>query len=275
MRKSLPYYEMRLRIRGLNIALRIHTSRMFVPNLVSLLSASVMRVMPGGIFCDVCSGSGLHAILAAKLGAARAYGVDVNPLALKFARLNARLNGVADRCRFLPGDLVAPLAERGIKADCLTFTGPQCPASYANRRIPRELRTAVNGGPDGSSINVRFVREVKSVLAPGGRFYQPTASWARPGASISALKREGFVFRPAFTTRVPVWGRGNNSRAWFIAHPGRRRVRFNYPEETGGFTRILEVARPADNAGPEAFCPGNQPSYIDVDFRAPLTAVRV
>ena len=258
---------MRLRLRGLNIALRIHPARMFIPNLVSLLGASVMRVMPGDVFCDVCSGSGLHAVLAAKLGAGRVYGVDINPLALKFARLNARLNGVEDRCRFFHGDLVAPLAEKGIKADCLVFSGPQCPAAYAKGRIPPELRAAVNGGPDGSAVNVRFVRSVKSVLARGGRFYLPTAAWARPSASLEALRQEGFVFRPVFRTYVPVWGRGNNSRDWFLEHPGRRRLGFSYPARGGSRTRILEVRLPSARHGSAAFPCGTHNPFIDVDFR--------
>lgn len=263
---ALSFYELLLRARGVSLTLRIHPEKMFVPNLVSLLSAAVMRVEPGDIFCDVCSGSGLHAIMAAKLGARQAYGVDVNPVAVEFASLNARLNGVGDRCRFFQGDLVAPLAQKKIKADCLTFTGPQCPSTYADRPIAPELQTAVNGGPDGSAVNVRFVREVKTVLAEGGRFYQPTAAWARPSSSLLALREEGYAFRPVFRTSVPVWGRGNNSRDWFLRHPGSRRLAFDYPEQAAGRTRILEACRP--QAG-RRFAPLSSESrerFIEVDF---------
>src|SRR5207248_1145451 len=63
----------------------------------------------GGRALDLCSGSGVHAILAALRGAARAIGVDVSPRAIAFARWNAALNGVAERCEFRRGDLYAPL----------------------------------------------------------------------------------------------------------------------------------------------------------------------
>ncbi|RMG63047.1 MAG: methyltransferase domain-containing protein [Calditrichaeota bacterium] len=43
---------------------------------------------------DVGTGSGILAILARKLGAARVRGIDVDPVALENAHLNARLNRV-------------------------------------------------------------------------------------------------------------------------------------------------------------------------------------
>lgn len=266
MKSALPFSELRLKLRGVSISLLLHPERMFVPNLVSLLSAAVMRVAPGEVFCDVCSGSGLHAVAAAKLGAGMAYGVDIDPLALKFARLNARLNGVEGRCRFFRGDLTAPLAAKGIKANCLVFSGPQCPASYAARPIPAELRAAVNGGPDGSGVNVRFVKGAGAVLAPGGRFYLPAAGWAAPAATLGALRRERFAFRPVFTACVPAWGRGNNTRDWFQEHQGLRRIGFDYPAQAGGRVRILEARRKAEKPGPAAPRAERVPC-VNADFR--------
>lgn len=54
-------------------------------------------VRPGESVLDYGCGSGILAIAALLLGAARAYGVDNDPLALDTARENARLNGVAER----------------------------------------------------------------------------------------------------------------------------------------------------------------------------------
>jgi ribosomal protein L11 methyltransferase len=60
---------------------------------------------------DLGSGSGILAIAAIKLGAARAIGIDVDPEANEVAVRNAVRNGVADRIEFLEGDAgaLAPL----------------------------------------------------------------------------------------------------------------------------------------------------------------------
>ncbi len=266
MKTNAPCRELRLRLRGLELRLLLHPEKMFTPNFVSLMAAHAMRVEPGDIFADICCGSGLHAITAALLGAKRAYGVDTNPVALRYARLNARLNGVGDRCRFYAGDLLAPLSERGIKANCVVFSGPQCPAPYVDRRLSPELQAAVNGGGDGSGINLRFIRGVRSVLAPGGRFYQPTAGWCGPSSSLRALRDGGFVWRDLVRAYVPPEGRGNNSRYFFLEKPGRRRTRLGAERSAKGFTRILEAAT---GGLPRASRPEDgRDIYVETELRA-------
>jgi ribosomal protein L11 methyltransferase len=60
---------------------------------------------------DLGSGSGILAIAAIKLGAARAIGIELDPEANEVATRNAVRNGVADRIEFLEGDAgaLAPL----------------------------------------------------------------------------------------------------------------------------------------------------------------------
>jgi ribosomal protein L11 methyltransferase len=60
---------------------------------------------------DLGSGSGILAIAALKLGAARAIGIDTDPEANEVASRNAVRNDVADRIEFLEGDAgaLAPL----------------------------------------------------------------------------------------------------------------------------------------------------------------------
>ncbi len=52
-------------------------------------------VQPGQAVADVGTGSGILAIAAAKLGAAHVAANDIDPLAVKIARENAAVNGVA------------------------------------------------------------------------------------------------------------------------------------------------------------------------------------
>ena len=60
-------------------------------------------IRPGDRVLDLGSGSGILAIAAVKLGAARAVGVDLDPDAESVARANAERNGVAAHAVFLTG----------------------------------------------------------------------------------------------------------------------------------------------------------------------------
>ena len=69
-------------------------------------------LQPGDRVLDLGSGSGILAIAAAKLGAARVTGMELDADAIEVATRNAERNGVADRITFLEGDatVLAPLA---------------------------------------------------------------------------------------------------------------------------------------------------------------------
>jgi ribosomal protein L11 methyltransferase len=68
-------------------------------------------VRPGDYVLDLGSGSGILAIAAVKLGAARAIGIEQDADANPVARRNAERNGVAKAVEFLDGDAgdLAPL----------------------------------------------------------------------------------------------------------------------------------------------------------------------
>jgi len=68
-------------------------------------------LQPGDRVIDLGSGSGILAIAAIKLGAARAIGIEIDPEANEIAARNAARNGVSDRVEFLEGDAatLAPL----------------------------------------------------------------------------------------------------------------------------------------------------------------------
>jgi ribosomal protein L11 methyltransferase len=58
------------------------------------------RATPGGALLDIGAGTGVLSFVAVQSGAARATGTDVDPEAVRAARENARLNGLAARARF-------------------------------------------------------------------------------------------------------------------------------------------------------------------------------
>ena len=69
---------------------------------------------PSATFADLGCGSGILTIAAAKLGYTRLTALDNDPLAVRIARENAELNGVADQIRFMTGDV----AEAGLEGSC-------------------------------------------------------------------------------------------------------------------------------------------------------------
>ncbi|MDQ3855330.1 MAG: peptide chain release factor N(5)-glutamine methyltransferase [Chloroflexota bacterium] len=125
-----------------------------------LLLELALQVAPpeAGVAVDVGTGSGCIAVtLAAEMPAYRVYAVDVSAGALKVARANAELHGVADRVTLLRGALLEPLTER---VDLILANLPYVPTGNLAGLEPEvarwEPREALDGGPDG----FRVVREL-------------------------------------------------------------------------------------------------------------------
>jgi ribosomal protein L11 methyltransferase len=70
-------------------------------------------VRPGMSVLDVGCGSGILAIASVKLGAARAFGLEIDPVAVESAKANVLENGVADSVRVVEGTLPHPEAPAG------------------------------------------------------------------------------------------------------------------------------------------------------------------
>jgi ribosomal protein L11 methyltransferase len=78
----------------------------------------------GGSFLDLGTGSGILAIAAARLGFPAVEAIDNDADAIRVARANARLNGVAERIRFKEADLSKMPTTGGQKFDmvCANLT---------------------------------------------------------------------------------------------------------------------------------------------------------
>ena len=75
-------------------------------------------VTPGDSVLDLGCGSGILSIVAVKLGAERAVGLEIDPVAVKAGRANIDLNRAADSVELIHGTLPSPRAPAG-SFDCV------------------------------------------------------------------------------------------------------------------------------------------------------------
>jgi release factor glutamine methyltransferase len=168
----------------------------FYPISDSWMLAGALRQesLDGAAVLDLCTGSGMLAVLAALLGAAEVVAVDVSRRALVSARLNAALNGVRVKpCR---GDLFR--AVTGRRFDVIVSNPPHVP-SPAQELPDRGLSRAWEAGPDGRVFLNRICAEAAAHLNPDGRLLVVHSAICDPEQTLTRLRESGLeaaiVFR--------------------------------------------------------------------------------
>lgn len=144
-------------------------------------------LLPGASVLDLCTGSGLLAIEAARLGAAEVTAIDVSHRAVLATRLNARLNGV--RVQALCGDLFSPVA--GKRFDLIVSNPPYLP-SEATELPHRGAARAWEGGPDGRAFIDRICRAAHAHITPGGVLLLVQSSLSGEDTTVRELGGRGF-----------------------------------------------------------------------------------
>lgn len=113
-------------------------------------------IPPGSQVLDLGTGSGINGVFAAQW-ARRVLAVDINPEAVRCARINALLNRVEDRVEVREGDLFAPV--RGERFDVILFNPPF---------FKGEARDALGQAFFGSGMAARFAHDLPRHLKPDG-----------------------------------------------------------------------------------------------------------
>jgi release factor glutamine methyltransferase len=121
---------------------------------------------------DIGTGSGNLAIAVAKNHkGARVTAVDLSPKALAAAERNAVKHAVADRIRFVEGDLFAAVPT-GETFDFVLSNPPYIPRDEIAKLAPGvrdyEPHLALDGGPSGYEVLARLVADAREYLRPGG-----------------------------------------------------------------------------------------------------------
>jgi methylase of polypeptide subunit release factors len=127
---------------------------------------------------DLCTGSGIHALLAA--GHARQVtAVDINPRAVRCTAFNARALGLG-QLEALQGDLYGPVAGR--QFELITANPPFVPA-------PAQEVGFRDGGPSGEDVQARILAGLPEHLAPGGIAQVVTEFGEKAGESLEPRLR--------------------------------------------------------------------------------------
>jgi methylase of polypeptide subunit release factors len=142
-----------------------------------LARATVRR--PVGAALDLCTGSGIHALLAA-VHSQRVVAVDTNPRAVQCARFNSQASG-AGNIEVLLGDLYAPVGSK--RFDLITANPPFVPS-------PRDSLKYRDGGRSGEDVQRRIVAGLPMHLAPGGMAQMVTEFGERGNEPLADRLRE-------------------------------------------------------------------------------------
>jgi len=119
---------------------------------------------PCDAFLDLCCGSGIAALIAARDGAKHAWAFDLTARCTLCVEFNRRLNGIANMTAG-QGDLYEPGAD-------LTFDRIAVHPPYVPVYRPRFIFDS--GGEDGEQVVGRIIQGLPRHLRPGGRFYALT-----------------------------------------------------------------------------------------------------
>jgi len=166
-----------------------------VPKRGSFLLARHVPLLAGDRVLDLGTGSGLFAVLAARRGHA-VVATDIVSRCCDCARLNAVLNGVAERLEVRAGDLYAPVA--GERFDLVATNPPQMPTPPDHGWEDTESR-ADNGGPDGWTLLDPIIDQAAAHLKPGGRLVFTLFGFLGPDRALDRLKHAGL--RPRVLAR--------------------------------------------------------------------------
>lgn len=140
--------------------------------IVTLLDLLRDRAGEGLALCDVGTGSGIIAVVAAKhLPQAHVTAVDTSVAALLVAGENARRHGVAERITFFQSDLlgaILPEQTFDLVASNPPYVSRTELAALAPEVREHEPETALLAGDRGTEVIERLLPQAAERLAPGG-----------------------------------------------------------------------------------------------------------
>jgi release factor glutamine methyltransferase len=151
-----------------------------------LIDAVAALVRPGSSVLDLGTGSGVGALASARAGARRVVAVDIDAAAVRCARVNVELHGLAGTIDVRHGDLFSPLTDERFELVC--FNPP-----YLSGGVSHGLeRALIDPGDTGK----RFAEGLAAHLAPDGVGIIVLSSHGRRDRYLDPLAAAGFTALP-------------------------------------------------------------------------------
>ena len=180
-------------------------------------------VVAGRRTVDLCTGSGVVAIAAARLGACPVSAWDICPRAIQCARDNAAAAAVSVETRL--GSLNQAFSKGPY--DLVVSNPPYVPtpASATDEHIPAAAGPAWawNAGPDGRLILDQLCTAAPHLLTDGGTMMLVQSEFAGIEESVSALRSAGLSADVVAQQRIP-FGPVLTARARWLEGTGRLRL---------------------------------------------------
>jgi release factor glutamine methyltransferase len=163
----------------------------------------------GAKVLDICTGSGVLAIVAAQDGAAEVTAVDISRRAVTATRMNAWINGVSVDAR--RGDLFAPLGGR--RFDLILANPPYLPGEVPE--LPRRgLARSVEGGRSGRVLIERIAAGAAEHLTDRGTVLLVYSTVCGEPATLELLRAGGLSPRVVVRRRGPLGPRLAARAGW-------------------------------------------------------------
>ena len=161
-------------------------------------------VVHSTVVLDLCCGSGaVGAALAERAKLARGevelYASDIEPTAVRYARLNLEAIGG----QVFEGDLfdALPVSLKG-RVDILAVNAPYVPtteiANMPQEARLHEPRLTLDGGSDGLDLHRRIAEHAEEWLAPDARVFIETSQRQAP-TTARIFERNGFIARVEYS----------------------------------------------------------------------------
>ncbi len=149
----------------------------------SIYMARNIKVMPDDIVLDMGTGSGIQAVTAAQT-ASTVVAIDINPEAVRYAKMNVTANGLKDRISVMEGDLFSSL-EKGPVFSVILFTPPYLEG------LPRSDFDHALFDP-GKALMIKFFSEAQYYLRQDGYIQMLYSSMADHETALSIARRMGW-----------------------------------------------------------------------------------
>ena len=152
---------------------------------------------------DLGTGCGAIAIsLAKEVQQTKIWATDISAGALELARLNAEKHGIADKIRFIQGNLWESLLDQGVTFDIILSNPPYIASEEFKDLAPEvrdyEPRLALDGREGGMHFIEKIISEAPAFMNPGGWIMLEMA----PGQTEKALELIGEIKEYGEKTRI-------------------------------------------------------------------------